>query len=118
MSKREHIFHITILGRTLEHLGVQMYKRRDVAIAELVANCWDAGAKNVWIIAPDPHDYDQFRSRIIITDDGGGMNANQVQNEYLVVGRNRRTDKSKATVKKRRQSRCGRTYKPFSRGGT
>jgi len=45
----DRIFHITVLGRTLEHLGTQMYKRRDVAIAELVANCWDAGAENVAI---------------------------------------------------------------------
>jgi len=46
-------FHLTVLGRTLEHLGVQMYKRRDVAIAELVANCWDEGASNVWITASE-----------------------------------------------------------------
>ena len=81
---------ITVLGRTLEHLGVQMYKRRDTAIAELVANCWDAGAARVDIRVPDPHDYDPAESTITITDDGIGMTAEQVQNEYLVVGRNRR----------------------------
>ncbi|HYJ85619.1 MAG TPA: ATP-binding protein [Pyrinomonadaceae bacterium] len=85
-------FHLTVLGRTLEHLGVQMYKRRDVAIAELVANCWDAGANNVWITAPERGNYSAEKSRIIITDDGEGMNADQVENEYLVVGRNRRED--------------------------
>lgn len=81
---------ITVLGRTLEHLGVQMYKRRDTAIAELVANCWDAGASTVDIRIPEAHDYDPDQSTIVITDDGDGMTAAQVQQEYLVVGRNRR----------------------------
>src|SRR5688572_13829391 len=92
IAKQRRDFHLTVLGRTLEHLGVQMYKRRDVAIAELVANCWDAGASNVWITAPERGVYSADRSSIIITDDGEGMNADQVENEYLVVGRNRRED--------------------------
>lgn len=89
-TRRE--FTITVLGRTLEHLGVQMYKRRDVAIAELVANCWDAGAENVFIQAPGSDTYDQHTSTIIITDDGLGMSETQVQHAYLVVGRNRRRE--------------------------
>ncbi len=89
-ATRKRRFSITILGRTLEHLGVQMYKRRDVAIAELVANSWDAGAKNVYITVPKPEDYYPASSAITITDDGAGMDEDQVQDEYLVVGRNRR----------------------------
>jgi hypothetical protein len=68
-----------------------MYKRRDVAIAELVANAWDAGAKNVRLIIPT-EDYDQETSSIEILDDGSGMTATAVQTEFLVIGRNRRTD--------------------------
>jgi len=83
-------FNIIVLGRTLEHLGVQMYKRRDTAIAELVANCWDAGSQNVWIDVPLPAQYNPEDSIIIIRDDGSGMDDEQVQKEYLVVGRNRR----------------------------
>jgi hypothetical protein len=45
-------YRMAVLGRTLEHLGVQMYKRRDTAIAELVANSWDANASNVWVDLP------------------------------------------------------------------
>jgi hypothetical protein len=81
---------ITVLGRTLEHLGVQMYKRRDTAIAELVANCWDAGSPRVDVRIPEASDYDPTQSTITITDDGTGMTVEQVQNEYLVIGRNRR----------------------------
>lgn len=89
-AKRRQDFHLTVLGRTLEHLGVQMYKQRPIALAELVANCWDAGANNVWIEVLIRQGYDPDRSRITITDDGEGMNAAQVEHEYLVVGRNRR----------------------------
>lgn len=85
-------FSITILGRLLEHLGVQMYKRRTIAIAELVANCWDAGAENVHIEIPEAAAYAPEESTINITDDGVGMNPDQVDDEYLVIGRNRRSE--------------------------
>lgn len=87
-SDREYT--IDILGRTLEHLGVQMYKRRDTAIAELVANCWDAGAKRVDITIPDAGSYDRAVSSIVIEDNGRGMTPDEVQDDYLVVGRNQR----------------------------
>lgn len=82
--------HLKVLGRTLEHLGVQTYKRRDTAIAELVANCWDAGADRVEITVPDSSDYDRQASEIVIRDDGCGMDESEVQDAYLVVGRDRR----------------------------
>ena len=86
----ERVFHMAVLGRTLEHLGVQMYKRRDTAIAELVANCWDADATQVWVTIPDG-DYDPATSTLIIEDDGDGMSSDAVEGQYLVVGRNRRS---------------------------
>jgi hypothetical protein len=80
---------IQVLGRTLEHLGTQMYKRRDAALAELIANCWDAGATRVELEIP--LDAPLSASSVIrITDDGGGMSPDQVQTDYLVLGRNRR----------------------------
>jgi len=84
----DRIFHITVLGRTLEHLGTQMYKRRDVAIAELVANCWDAGAENVAITLPADGPYDPDTSQVNVADDGVGMSDDEVENNYLVIGRN------------------------------
>jgi hypothetical protein len=79
-----------VLGRTLEHFGVQMYKRREVAVAELVANCWDAGAGTVLIQIPEPDSYNPATSQIVIRDDGFGMTRDDVQQAYLVLGRNRR----------------------------
>lgn len=79
-----------VLGRTLEHFGVQMYKRREIAIAELVANAWDAGATQVILEIPSESDYRQDSSTIVITDNGIGMGFDDVQHKYLVLGRNRR----------------------------
>jgi hypothetical protein len=81
--------YMVVLGRTLEHFGVQMYKRREVAIAELVANCWDAGSLKVWIQAPKGSEYVPGSS-IVITDAGHGMSFGEIQDHYLVLGRNRR----------------------------
>ena len=53
------VFHMKVLGRTIEHLGTQMYKHRAPSIAELIANCWDAGAKNAWITVPSADQYSQ-----------------------------------------------------------
>lgn len=87
-----HTFTMAVLGRMLEHLGVQLYKRRDTAIAELVANAWDAGATNIWIELPGDQNYSPLTSEISIEDDGSGMSAESVQDAYLVLGRNRRRD--------------------------
>ena len=35
-------------GRVIEHLGIQMYQSPVNAIAELIANSWDADATLLW----------------------------------------------------------------------
>jgi len=92
MPEETREFSIKVLGRTLELLGTQMYKQRGPAIAELVANCWDAGATEVHITIPDDEAYDPASDVIVIRDDGEGMTDDQVQENYLVVGRNRRQE--------------------------
>ena len=89
VESRTRNFTITVLGRTLEHLGTQMYKRRDVALAELVANAWDAGATEVRIEVPPESSYSPTTSHISVADNGGGMSESDVQDNYLVIGRNR-----------------------------
>lgn len=102
MAEKRQEFHIKILGRLLEHLGVQMYKHRDAAIAELVANAWDAGAINIWITIPDEESYNKETSEILIEDDGSGMDEDDLQNKYLVIGRNRRLAEGSEEFKGRR----------------
>lgn len=60
----------------------------------------DAGADNVWItlIDNDPDD-----KRIIVEDDGDGMSFDEVNNNFLVIGRRRRDeDESRENSKGRR----------------
>lgn len=104
-STRE--FKLTVLGRTLEHLGTQMYKRRDVAIAELVANCWDAGATRVDITIPSSSEYDPDLSEVVVQDNGVGMSDEEVEENYLVIGRNRRTEGQEAAKNRRIMGRKG-----------
>ena len=106
-TRKARQFSLRVLGRTLEHLGVQTYKRRDTAIAELVANCWDAGAENVSITVPDESSYDFRTSRITIRDDGCGMAEDEVQNAYLVIGRDRRKSGSAAIESRKVMGRKG-----------
>src|SRR5687767_13734881 len=79
----QRTFTIEVLGRTLEHLGTQMYKHRDAALAELIANCWDAGA--TWVELEIPLDGPLSEESVIrLSDDGGGMSPDQVETDYLV----------------------------------
>lgn len=87
---------LKVLGRTIEHFGVQMYKQRPAAIAELVANCWDAGAKSARVTIPDQQSWGASNAQIVIQDSGCGMSITAIQEEYLVLGRNRRDGPSVA----------------------
>ncbi len=73
---------------TIEHLGVKMYSQIPTAIAELIANSYDADAKNVKIHLID----DGENKKVIVTDDGVGMTFDEINNEFLVIGRNRRSE--------------------------
>lgn len=75
-------------GRVIEHLGIQMYQSPVNAIAELVANAWDADATSVEIEIP--HTVTDPGAMFVIRDNGIGMNFDECQNCFLVVGRNRR----------------------------
>ncbi|QCP60984.1 TIGR02391 family protein [Pantoea sp. SO10] len=74
--------------RTIEHLGVKMYSTLPPALAELISNAYDADAENVSLrfseVGSD--------KSIYVLDDGTGMSADEIQNRFLVIGRNRRSD--------------------------
>ena len=56
----------------------------DVALTELVANAWDAGASFVKISLPTERD-----KRIIIEDDGTGLTTEQFHKRWMKLGYNR-----------------------------
>jgi hypothetical protein len=80
-------------GRLVEQLGAQLYPRVTASVAELVSNAWDADAKNVWITIPFDQDW-KGEAVIEVLDDGIGMTREEAAQKYLIVGRNRRLDKS------------------------
>jgi len=56
----------------------------EVALTELVANAWDAGASKVSIIIPSAHG-----EEIVIQDDGIGLTPEQFHNRWMKLGYNR-----------------------------
>lgn len=71
--------------RTIEHLGIRMYSHVPNAVAELVANAYDADATRVEVIIGSDHS-------ITVKDDGHGMSRGDVADKYLRIGRNRRQE--------------------------
>ena len=83
-------------GRIIASLGIQMYQSPVAAIAELIANSWDADATEVKINLPD--DLGDV-AEIIVSDDGIGMSFAECQSHYLNVGRDRRVDEGRSTTR-------------------
>lgn len=79
---------MTFDPQTIEHLGVKMYSQLPNAIAELVANSYDAEALNVHIVLTDTEE----EKSIAIIDDGVGMSFDEVNDNFLRIGRKRRED--------------------------
>jgi len=77
-------FEMKLSLNVLNHLGINLYSNVPAILAEVVANAWDADAEKVTVtIAPD-------ESSIVITDDGHGMTANDINAKFLTVGYQRR----------------------------
>lgn len=74
---------------TIEHLGIKMYSQLPQALAELVANAYDADASNVEI---NLYDNDPENKKIVVRDDGIGMSYDDVKNKFLIIGRKRRIE--------------------------
>ncbi len=75
--------------RTIQHLGVRMYSTLPPAIAEIVANAYDADASRVEIQLEQDGDNP---SSIVVSDDGHGLAHDEINEKFLVIGRNRRDD--------------------------
>src|SRR5580692_9772709 len=83
----EKQLHLSFSGRIIDHLGIQMYQSPTAAIAEMIANSWDADATLVEIDIPQRVGAD---STISVKDDGNGMTFQECQDRFLNVGYCRR----------------------------
>lgn len=73
----------------LKLLGKNLYSNAWSALSELVANGLDAGAKNIYVYI---NTSDKSNSIIEIYDDGSGMTLENLSNNYVQIGRNRRAE--------------------------
>lgn len=90
-------FKIKYDRNTIDHLGIKLYSAFPPVLAELISNAYDADAENVKIRI------DYNNKTVVISDDGEGMNHEELNNRYLVIGRNRRIqDNGLSSVKNRK----------------
>lgn len=103
------VYQMRISRGTVDQLGVKLYDKVSAVIAELLSNSYDADATTVTISAPmgkylatkqgatlTDHGYE-----IEVSDDGVGMNPDQMQEFFLVVGKDRRADSRRGDVSKK-----------------
>lgn len=87
-QKDDRKLSIKIAGRFIDLLGHQMYGGPVPAVAEFIANAWDADAKKVDIKIPtDVHSKDAL---IEVRDFGEGMTFDELNKYYLNIGYERR----------------------------
>lgn len=89
-------------AHTIEHLGVKMYSHTPPAIAELIANSYDACAEEVNIRL-----YDGEQFKIEVEDNGDGMTFDEVNDYFLRIGRNRRKEKQPNSCKRKPTGKKG-----------
>ncbi|WP_417682285.1 ATP-binding protein [Roseibium sp.] len=89
---------------TIKHLGVSLYSQLPSVFSELVSNAYDADADNVRIeLTEGPQG-----KEIYISDDGHGMALEEIDEKYLMVGRNRRDQGDTAISPKKNRPVIGK----------
>lgn len=99
-SKPSVGYTLRISRLTIDKLGVKLYDKVSAAVAELIANGYDADAREVVVELPlgtelatkdkSTKQPDDKGYEIVVTDDGHGMTPDEARAFYLQVGRDRR----------------------------
>lgn len=89
---------------TIEHLGSNMYSRLPNAVAELIANAYDADATVIEVRIEDSGP----SQTITVADNGHGMSRSDLQDKYLRIGRNRRVEKNGSSSESGRRRVSGK----------
>lgn len=101
-------YKMTISRLTVDKLGVKLYDRVSAVIAEIIANSYDADATEVTVRAP-MGELLATKSKGVITDrgyvievedNGIGMTAEEINEFYLKVGKERRADPKRGDLSK------------------
>ena len=89
----ESKFQMSINLQVINHLGLKLYSNTSAVLSEIVANAWDADATRVEISIDG--------DTITIIDTGIGMNLSDINNIYLTVGYQKRSEGGLSPVLKR-----------------
>jgi len=87
---------MTLSLNILNHLGLNLYSNVPAVLSEVVANAWDADAENVEIKVY------MSGKKIVIWDDGHGMDVSDANGKFLHVGYRRRDEGEEITPKHKR----------------
>ena len=90
------MYRMTVSLNILRHLGFGLYSNIAAVLSEVVANSWDADAEQVTIVI------DTKNHKVIIEDDGHGMNIQDANDKYLYVGYERRSNEALTPKHKRK----------------
>lgn len=83
----------------LNHLGLNLYSNVPAVLSELIANAWDADASEVHLdIDPDGD-----KTKIVVRDDGCGMDRKELNDKFLTVGYQRRKNSQNDLTPKNRK---------------
>lgn len=98
----ESPYSMTLSLNLLNHLGINLYSNVPAVLSEAVSNAWDADAELVTI------DINKSGGTITITDDGHGMDLNDINKKYLTIGFRRRSEPEGAITPKWKRQVMGR----------
>lgn len=81
-------------NRAVSHLGRRLYGTTPPALAELVANSFDAYATHVNIVHVPAAEAPKKREVIIVADNGVGMSVRSLRDRYAHIGREKEADEA------------------------
>lgn len=89
-------YEMSISLSVLDHLGLNLYSNTPAVISEVIANAWDADATRVEVTI------DTDAETITVTDNGHGMDVDDINKRYLRVGYRRRDEQGPETSRGRK----------------
>jgi uncharacterized protein (TIGR02391 family) len=105
MEKQLRELELKFDPQTIKHLGLKMYSTLPPAIAELISNAYDADASEVFIRLKEE---DGRPKEIFVIDNGDGLSYDEINDKFLVIGRNRRLDEGDKPSKKYKRKPTGK----------
>lgn len=90
---------LTIDSRIISHLGEALIDNEKVALLELIKNASDADALNCSILIDTEFESEFGKGRIIIEDDGNGMNPYIIENAFLKIATSFKKNHQKVSPK-------------------